>query len=135
MVPGRARARHKASPRRLGAPPGTTVRAFAASRSAHRSAALTAQEFLVGERFFLEERENLLFWRLQAGPLGVNRDVVRYVVLRRPMDALRRPDALDESFVHELTGPLSDVGEGRGRNVEHVPTFLLRRFASPTRSR
>src|SRR5437870_70230 len=41
------------------------------------------------------------------------------------MDALRRPDALDQSFVHELAGPFSDVGEGRGRDVEHVPTFLL----------
>ena len=43
------------------------------------------------------------------------------------MDALRRPDALDQSFVHELAGPFSDVGEGRGRDVEHVPTFLLQK--------
>src|SRR5205823_1808433 len=67
------------------------------------------------------------FGRLQAGPLCVDRDVVRYVVLRRPMDALRRPDTLDQSFVHKLAGPFSDVGEGCGRDVEHVPTLLLQK--------
>src|SRR5436189_238334 len=85
------------------------------------------KEFLVGERFFLEEGENFLFRRLQAGPLCVDRDVVRYVVLRRPMDALRRPDTLDQSFVHKLAGPFSNVGEGCGRDVEHVPTLLLQK--------
>ncbi len=53
------------------------------------------------------------------------------------MDPLRGPDALDGSFVHELPGPLPDVGEGGRRHLEDVATFLLEevRVADPVEVR
>ena len=76
-------------------------------------------------RFLLEQCEDLFLRWLPARPLGVDRDVIRHVVFRRPVDALRRPDALDQALVHELARPLPEVGEGRGPDIEHVPSLLL----------
>src|SRR5216117_4067606 len=83
------------------------------------------QEFLVRARLLLQQREDLLLRRLQPRPLRVDRDVVGHLVLWSPVDPLRGPDALDDPLVHELPGPLPDVGEGGRRHLEDVATFLL----------
>src|SRR5437879_9217880 len=47
------------------------------------------------------------------------------------MDALRRPYALDEAFVHELPRPLADVGEGGGGDLEDGAALLLQEVRVP----
>ena len=84
-----------------------------------------AGEILVSPRFLLDEHEHLVFGRLEPRPLRVDRNVGGQEILRRPVDALRSPHALDETFVHELPGPLPHVGEGRGRDLEDRASLLL----------
>src|SRR5437867_4296347 len=88
-------------------------------------------EVLVGPRLLFDEFERFLFWRLESGPLGIDRDVGRQLVLRRPVDALRGPHAVDEALVHELPRPLPQVGEGRGRDLEDRSVLLLAEVRIP----
>ena len=90
-----------------------------------------AREVFVGPRFFLDQAEHFLFRRLEPGPLRVHGDVRRHVVLQGPMDPLRRPYALDEAFVHELSRPLADVGEGGGGDLEDRAALLLQEVRVP----
>src|SRR5207247_7239309 len=57
-----------------------------------------AEELLVGPRLLAVQGEELLLLRLEPGPLRAQGGVPRDVGLRRPVDALRRPDALDQAF-------------------------------------
>src|SRR2546428_119033 len=90
-----------------------------------------ASEVLVEPRLLLDQFEHFLFRRLEPGPLRVDRDVGGKLVLRRPVDALRGPHALDEALVHELPGPLAQVGEGGGRALEDRPALLLEEVRIP----
>src|SRR3989475_5591047 len=90
-----------------------------------------ASEVLVEPRLLLDQFEHFLFRRLEPGPLRVDRDVGGKLVLRRPVDALRGPHALDEALVHELPGPLAQVGEGGGRDLEDRPALLLEEVRIP----
>src|SRR5207245_11722125 len=90
-----------------------------------------AREVFVGPRVFLNQAAHLLFRRLEPGPLRVHGDVRWHVVLQGPMDALRRPYALDEAFVHELPRPLADVAEGGGGDLEDGAALLLQEVRVP----
>src|SRR5206468_4325982 len=90
-----------------------------------------ASEVLVGPRLLLDQLEHFLFQRLEPGPLRVDRDVRGKLVLRRPVDALRGPHAVDEALVHELPGPLAQVCKGRGRDLEDRAALLLQEVRIP----
>src|SRR3989454_402109 len=90
-----------------------------------------ASEVLVEPRLLLDQFEHFLFRRLEPGPLRVDRDVGGELLLRRPMDALRGPHALDEALVHELPGPLAQVGKGGRRDLEDRAALLLEEVRIP----